>query len=76
MFLFGFIDLLFSLLCWPQLPNGDTIKIGRERFEAAEALFNPILVDCAQPGIAHLIFNMINDASMDLRRAVSEGGKV
>jgi len=52
-----------------KLPNGDTIKIGRERFEAAEALFNPVLVDCAQPGIAHLIFNMINDASMDLRRA-------
>jgi len=52
-----------------KLPNGDTVKIGRERFEAAEALFNPILVDCAQPGIAHLIFNMINDASMDLRRA-------
>lgn len=52
-----------------KLPNGDIVKIGRERFEAAEALFNPILVDCAQPGIADLIFNMINDASMDLRRA-------
>lgn len=52
-----------------KLPNGDTIKIGRERFEAAEALFKPILVDCAQPGIADMIFGMIQDADMDLRRA-------
>ncbi len=27
-----------------QLPDGRTIKIGGERFEAAEALFNPCVV--------------------------------
>ena len=28
------------------LPDGRVIKIGRERFEAPEALFNPSLIDC------------------------------
>jgi actin-related protein 2 len=27
------------------LPDGRVIKVGRERFEAAECLFNPALVD-------------------------------
>ena len=32
------------------LPDGKVIKLGRERFEAAEALFNPMLVDCEKAG--------------------------
>jgi actin-related protein 2 len=51
-----------------RLPNGDTIKVGRERFECAEAMFNPALVDVATPGIADMIFDLIQAAEYDLRR--------
>ena len=37
------------------LPDGRQIKIGRERFEAAEALFNPSVVDNEKPGMANMV---------------------
>jgi actin-related protein 2 len=50
------------------LPDGRIIKVGRERFETAEALFNPSLIDVESPGMADMVFDMINAADMDLRR--------
>ncbi|KAK1235448.1 Arp2/3 complex subunit, actin nucleation center [Marasmius sp. AFHP31] len=35
-----------------QLPDGRTIKVGSERFEAPECMFQPHLVDIEQPGVA------------------------
>ena len=35
-----------------QLPDGRTIKVGSERFEAPECMFQPHLVDMDQPGVA------------------------
>jgi actin-related protein 2 len=35
-----------------QLPDGRTIKVGSERFEAPECMFQPHLVDVDQPGVA------------------------
>ena len=35
-----------------QLPDGRTIKIAQERFEAPECMFQPHLVDVEQPGVA------------------------
>jgi actin-related protein 2 len=32
------------------LPDGRVIKLGRERFEAAEVLFNPSLIDSEKSG--------------------------
>jgi len=49
------------------LPDGRTIKIGHERFEAAEALFNPALVEVEGPGMSDLVFDVINSAEVDLR---------
>jgi actin-related protein 2 len=49
------------------LPDGRVIKVGRERFEAPEALFNPSLIDCEKPGMADMVFEMIQDADMDTR---------
>lgn len=49
------------------LPDGRTIKLSAERFEAPEALFNPSLVDVESPGVAELVFNCINSAAMDTR---------
>jgi actin-related protein 2 len=41
------------------LPDGRVIKVGRERFEAAEALFNPSLIDSEKSGMADMVFEMI-----------------
>lgn len=49
------------------LPDGRVIKIGHERFEAAEALFTPSLVEVEGPGMSDLVFDVINSAEMDLR---------
>lgn len=37
------------------LPDGRVIKIGSERFEAPEAMFQPHLVDVESPGVAGMI---------------------
>lgn len=49
------------------LPDGRVIKVGRERFEAAEALFNPSLIDVESVGMSDMVFDMIQDADIDLR---------
>ena len=50
------------------LPDGRTIKVGRERYEAPEALFNPELVDVEAEGISDMVFNVIQAADVDMRR--------
>ena len=49
------------------LPDGRTIKVGAERFEAPEALFQPHLLDVEGDGIAELLFNAIQAGDMDIR---------
>jgi len=49
------------------LPDGRTIKLSAERFEAPEALFCPQLVDVDKPGISELVFNCINNCDIDTR---------
>ena len=49
------------------MPDGTIIKLGRERFEAPEALFNPSLVDKDGDGMAAMVFNMIQAADIDCR---------
>lgn len=49
------------------LPDGRVIKVGSERFEAPECLFQPHLVDCEQPGMAEFLFNTIQSADVDVR---------
>jgi actin-related protein 2 len=39
-----------------QLPDGRVIKVGSERYEAPECMFQPHLVDVEQPGIAGMCF--------------------
>ena len=51
-----------------KLPDGRVIKIGGERFEAPEILFQPHLIDCESVGIAELLFNTIQAADIDLRK--------
>lgn len=49
------------------LPDGRVIKLGGERFEAPEILFQPHLANCEGVGIAELLFNTIQQADMDMR---------
>nr|WOD57886.1 Arp2D2 [Drosophila barbarae] len=49
------------------LPDGRAIRVGGERFEAPEALFQPHLVNVEGPGIAELVFNTIQAADIDIR---------
>jgi len=49
------------------LPDGRVIKVGRERFMAAEALFNPGLVDVEGGGMAERLFDCISKADIDTR---------
>ena len=49
------------------LPDGRVIKVGAERFEAPEALFNPGLLDVEGKGMADLVFEVINSADMNVR---------
>ncbi|KAI9189781.1 Arp2/3 complex subunit, actin nucleation center [Blastocladiella emersonii ATCC 22665] len=49
------------------LPDGRVIKVGSERFEAPEALFQPHLVDIESPGVAEVLFNAINACPIDNR---------
>lgn len=52
------------------LPDGRVIRVGSERFEAAECLFQPHLVDVDQPGIAELLFNTIQGTDVDVRSSL------
>ncbi|CRK36010.1 hypothetical protein BN1708_016497, partial [Verticillium longisporum] len=52
------------------LPDGRVIRVGSERFEAPECLFQPHLVDCEQPGMAEFLFNTIQAADVDVRSSL------
>ncbi len=52
--------LCLNPYCAPiQLPDGRVIKVGGERFEAPEALFQPHLINVEGVGVAELLFNTI-----------------
>lgn len=73
-----FSGVMFSSLFFPfsfhlippthlQLPDGRVIKVGGERFEAPEALFQPHLINVEGVGVAELLFNTIQAADIDTR---------
>merc|ERR1719468_1074545 len=49
------------------LPDGRVIKVGGERFEASEALFQPHLINKEGQGMAELVFSAIQGADIDIR---------
>merc|ERR1712093_258865 len=49
------------------LPDGRVIKVGAERYEAPECMFQPELVDVEQPGIAEMLFATVQAAPVDVR---------
>lgn len=49
------------------LPDGRVIKVGPERFEAPECLFQPHLAGLEQAGMAEMLFQTIQSAAVDVR---------
>jgi len=49
------------------LPDGRTVRLSGERFEAPEALFQPHLINVEGVGVAELLFNTIQAADIDTR---------
>jgi len=50
-----------------ELPDGRVIKVGKERFEAPECLFQPHLIDVDGGGMAEMLFDCIDKADVDTR---------
>jgi len=51
-----------------ELPDGNLVTIGSERFRCAEVLFQPQLIGKEASGIADMVFKSIMDADVDIRR--------
>jgi len=51
-----------------ELPDGNIITIGNERFRAPEVLFNPSMVGGESQGIHKLTFESIQKCDVDIRR--------
>lgn len=49
------------------LPDGRVIRVGGERFQAPEVLFEPHLIDIEGPGMGEMLFECINKADVDTR---------
>ncbi|KAL8278105.1 hypothetical protein RQP46_009565 [Phenoliferia psychrophenolica] len=51
-----------------ELPDGNVVTIGNERFRAPEALFQPALVGLEGPGLAQLAYDSILKCDLDVRK--------
>ena len=52
------------------LPDGQKLKIGPERFRAPEILFDPELIGLEWPGLHQIVVDAINRTDMDLRKSL------
>jgi len=50
-----------------KLPDGRIIRVGRERFMAPEALFQPQLIDVDSVGMSDMLFQTIDGADPDIK---------
>jgi len=51
-----------------ELPDGNVVTIGNERFRTPEVLFNPSLIGMESEGVHQLVYGSIQDCDMDIRR--------
>jgi len=51
-----------------ELPDGQIITIGNERFRCPEALFAPSMVGREEDGIAQMVYNTIMKCDIDVRK--------
>jgi actin-related protein len=53
-----------------ELPDGQIITIGNERFRCPEVLFQPSLLGMEYPGIHEMIYNSIMKCDIDIRKTL------
>ncbi|KAH3756392.1 actin 11 [Pelomyxa schiedti] len=53
------------------LPDGQTVTLGRERFQCTEPIFRPSLLGLALPGVHELIYSSITKSDVDIRKDLS-----
>jgi len=53
-----------------ELPDGNVITIGAERFRCAEVLFKPSLIGKEQEGVAKLTFDSIGKCDVDVKKSL------
>jgi len=53
-----------------ELPDGQKLKVGLERFRAPEILFDPELIGLEWPGLHQIVVDSINRTDMDLRKSL------
>jgi actin-related protein len=58
--------------CQYELPDGNHLNIGSQRFRCPELLFNSSPIGKELPGIHELVFNSINSCDIDVRRNLYE----
>ncbi|KAI8882079.1 actin-2 [Backusella circina FSU 941] len=51
-----------------ELPDGQILNIGNERFRAPEVLFNPSMLGMEAQGIHDLVYTSINKCDIDIRK--------
>jgi len=55
-----------------KLPDGTTIIVGRERFEAPEILMNPGLLELEDDGMASMVYNSICGCPLDIQKELAK----
>jgi len=55
-----------------QLPDGNVITLGNERFRCPEALFQPALIGLEQQGIHEASYKTIQECDLDIRKDLYE----
>ncbi|XP_066291430.1 actin, adductor muscle-like [Branchiostoma lanceolatum] len=53
-----------------ELPDGQVITIGNERFRCPETMFQPALMGMEMPGVHEITFNTINKCNLDIIRDI------
>jgi actin-related protein len=55
-----------------ELPNGQVINLGKERFRCAEPLFQPLLLGLESPGIAEMVHKSITNCDVETHSSFYE----
>jgi actin len=53
-----------------ELPDGQTVTIGNERFRCTEGLFNPAIYGQESLGLHQIVYSTIMKSSIDMRRVI------
>ena len=59
-----------SLLASYELPDGQNVEIGKERFRAPEILFNPLIIQSELPSLQEMVRRAVQASAIDMRRSL------